>query len=370
MSRFLLFLILFALETRMGRGRPKKKRQYKKLSEGERGRAYGMREKGATFEEIAATLKCDESTVRCIVKKYDKEKTFRDLPKSGRSRKTSPREDRNLKFNSLQNRRLTGKAIALKIAPNFTKKRVSVNTIKGRLQEVGLNGRVARRKPWLTKANIKKRFEWAKVHRDWTPEHWRRVIFSDESPFTLFPDCGKMYVRRRIGEEFLPECLAPTVKFGGGKIQVWGCFSYNGAGPLYRIHGKMNGAKYREILKNQMAPYLQDVQGQMGVQPIFQQDNDPKHTSKVAMNYLNNKEFLVLDWASQSPDMNPIENAWKFVKDAIFARMDRASNLDEVFEIVKDEWEKIPIEKFRKLIDRMPKRVEALYKSRGRSTKY
>jgi hypothetical protein len=90
---------------------------------------------------------------------------------------------------------------------------------------------VARKKPWLSKENIKKRFEWAKEYRHWTKEDWRKVIFSDESPFTLFPDSGKMYVRRRIGEEFLPECLRGTVKFGGGKNQVWGCFNYNGAGP-------------------------------------------------------------------------------------------------------------------------------------------
>jgi hypothetical protein len=353
-----------------GKGRPKNKREYKRLSDGKRGIAYGMFLKESSYAEIAAEVGCHKDHVGYIIKKYEKNQTFSDLPRSGRPRKTSPREDRNVKFNSLQNRRLTGKAIALKAAPNFTKNRVSVNTIKGRLQEAGLNGRVARRKPWLTQANIKKRFQWAKAHRDWTPEHWRRVIFSDESPFTLFPDSGKVYVRRRIGEEFLSECLMPTVKFGGGKIQVWGCFSYNGGGPLYRIHGKMDGPKYREILKNKMAPFLKDYKGLTGVEPIFQQDNDPKHRSKVAMNYLNNKEFIVLDWASQSPDMNPIENAWKLVKDAIFARIDRASNLDEVFEIVKEEWEKIPVEKFRQLIDGMPRRVEALYKSRGRSTKY
>ena len=354
----------------MGKGRPKNKRNYQRLNEGERGRAYGMHESGATYEEIAAKVGCDQSNVGKIIKKYEKKLTFKDLPRSGRPKKTSPREDRNMKFNSLKDRRLTGKALALKLVPNFTKNQVSVATVKRRLQDVGLNGRVARKKPWLTKANIKRRFEWAKAHRDWTPEQWRRVIFSDESPFTLFPDTGKMYVRRRINEEYLPECLAPTVKFGGGKIQVWGCFTYNGAGPLYRIMGKMDGPKYRQILKTKMAPFLKDFKEEIGVEPIFQQDNDPKHRSKVATNYLDNKKFIVLDWASQSPDMNPIETAWKRLKDSILARMDRASSLDGVFEIVKEEWEKLPLEKFRNLIDGMPRRVEALYKSRGRSTKY
>jgi hypothetical protein len=49
------------------------------------------------------------------------------------------------------------------------------------------------------------------------------------------------------------------VKLGGGSIILWGCFSEAETGRLVRIKGKMNRAKYRKNLDENLFQSAQDL---------------------------------------------------------------------------------------------------------------
>jgi hypothetical protein len=57
-----------------------------------------------------------------------------------------------------------------------------------------------------------------------------------------------------------------------------GIFSVTGTGRLISIEGKMNRAKYRKILDENLLQSTQDLR--LGLRFTFQQDNDPKHIAK------------------------------------------------------------------------------------------
>lgn len=352
-----------------GRGRPRKN-YGRRFTLHERSEMVGMDKLGTSHEKIAKFYKTKTDKVVAILKKYKETGSVQDRPRSGAPRKTSKREDRHL-FNHLRhNPDTSSRDMAKNIAPTFTKNPISKDTVRRRLKEWGLKSYVARKKPLLKPEQLAKRLEWAQEHIDWTVEDWKRVAFSDETPLCLFQSYGRKFVWCFPGEQYDDDKVNKTVKHGGGKINVWGIFSWWGAGPLYKIEGIMDGEKYRQILIHHMAPYCKNLEGETGFDIIFQQDNDPKHTCNKVKRYLSNKQMRVLKWVSQSPDINPIENAWRQMKLRIAKKQRKAKNLAEVFEIAVEEWNAISLKSFQTLIESMPRRCQAVIEAKGGHTKY
>ena len=83
---------------------------------------------------------------------------------------------------------------------------------------------------------------------------------------------------------------------------------------------------------------------------------------------LNGKKKEVLEWPSQSPDLNPIEMLWRDLKKVVHAR--KPSNVAELKQFCKEEWAKIPPQRCERLIASYRKRLIAVVAAEGGTTSY
>nr|ACV85768.1 transposase [Acipenser fulvescens]ACV85769.1 transposase [Acipenser fulvescens] len=319
---------------------------------------------GVGYKNISKALTISQSTVKSIIKKWREYGTTVNLSRTGRPQKLSIRARRALVREATKSPMATLKELQCSTAELGDT--VHTATIARVLHKTGLYGRVAKRKPLLKKTCIKSRLEFPRRHVGDSETKWKKILWFDETKIEPFGLNAKRYVWRKPNTAHHPENTIPTVKHGGGSIMLWGCFSASGPGKLVKIEGKMDAVKYREILKENLLKSARDLG--LGRRFIFQQDNDPKHTAKATLEWLKNKKVNVLEWPSQSPDLNPIENMWKELKIAVHQRS--PSNLTELEQFCKEEWAKIAVSRCAKLVETYPNRLMAVIAAKGASTKY
>jgi hypothetical protein len=79
-------------------------------------------------------------------------------------------------------------------------------------------------------------------------------------------------------------------------------------------------------------------------------------------------QVSVLEWPSESPDLNPIEHLWRDLKLAVHQLP--LSNPTELETICREEWEKLPKYRSTKLVASYPRPLDAVITANGVSTKY
>ena len=237
----------------------------KRVSHDDRVKMVVLRDEGYSLQEIASKLKCNRNTVCRTLAKQRACGTVDDRKRSGRPRISTHRDDRVLQRICLHNRRFTSSHLKREWEQS-SGVTSSARTVRRRLDDVGLFGRMDRKKPLLTDLHRQLRLQWAKERKNWGVDQWYKVIWSNESKFNLFGSNGRVYIRRRVREDYLPECVQSTVKFGGGSVMVWGCVTSDGVGPLTTVDGRMKAKDYIDLLEQTLVSFMTT----MGSDYVFQ----------------------------------------------------------------------------------------------------
>ena len=128
----------------------------------------------------------------------------------------------------------------------------------------------------------------------------------------------------------------------------------------------MEATVYTQILDKTLVPFIEDV---YPTSHKFMADNDPKHTSRHAQRYLEEKQINWWRTPAESPDLNPIENMWHELKEYI-RREVKPKTKEELIDGIEAFWFTVDIDKCWKYIRNLHKIIPKVIEVQGAATGY
>lgn len=137
----------------------------------------------------------------------------------------------------------------------------------------------------LSEKHASRRLAWAQENID---RAWSNVVFSDEASvwgFTIIPRvwCSSRY-------QFVQRTVKHRIK-----VHLWGCLSQKGFGVLYLFTGSLNAPRMVEIYKKALLPTAERQFISKDEKWILQEDNDPKHRSRLCTDWKWENDIITLD---------------------------------------------------------------------------
>ncbi|GFV70996.1 transposable element Tcb2 transposase [Trichonephila clavipes] len=281
-----------------------------------RGRIIGKLEEGRSVTSVAAEFGIAHSIVSRLWRQFQTTGTAIRGFSRGCPRGTTPADDRYIVLQARRNRRQTAGEIA-RHTTQATGRPISHFTVARRLHGGGLFARRPVRCVPLTPAHRRKRSLWCRwprprvaeqcdvniksinqslwcrEHRNWRDNEWGRVLFTDESRFSLSSDSHRILIWRERGSRNHPSNIIESDRYGGRGVLVWGGIMLGSRTDLHIFDaGSVNGTRYcNEIL----LPYVRLFRGAMGLQILFMDLNAPCHRTVAAVQLLESKDIERMD---------------------------------------------------------------------------
>lgn len=298
--------------------------------------------------QIAKKLNVARSTVTETLQRYEETGDVADRPRSGRPSTAlsndnieNENSDHNISINNnsnnpishaIQHNNFTAPSIRNFIS-HYYHNTISLSTINKLRHRFGFHSVKAQSRPKLTETHQAKRLKFAEEHVD---ESWHGMIFTDEAWFQLDDNRGVVWKRPHDPTPMLQVSKYPD------KVMVWGGIFIGGKTPLYFMakNESIDAKKYQQIIDTCLIKtgLLWDENGD---ERILIQDRATPPSAQSTTEFFDENDITVESLPPATPELNPIEKAWSWMKDQIAAQ--KPKDFVQLKECVEKAWMDLPL---------------------------
>ena len=126
--------------------------------------------------------------------------------------------------------------------------------------------------------------------------------------------------------------------------------------------------EFWSVSSNFICSYWPNAAKLIGRRFTVQMDNDTKHTAKTTKECFKSNKWNVMQWPSQSPDLNPTEHAFHLLKTKLKGKCPK--NKQELQSVAAEAWQSVTRDETQRLVMSVPSRLQPVVDCRRFATKY
>ena len=330
-----------------------------------RARVVDMWRSGLKLSKIQERLREEDVSVSkqalcMLIRKHKETGSIQDRRRSERAKKLGEEHYRYIDTAMAGNDELSAPKLHAMLSEKYPELVVSQSTVKRARRELGWVAKKTRYCALISGSNQEKRLEWCKAQQASGDVEFENVLWTDECTIQL--ESHRRITFHKKGEpiQYRMRPKHPP------KLNIWAGISRRGATKVVIFTGTLTATRYVDILEVGLLPFLRQhyPEGHR-----FQQDNDPKHTSRYAQWWYEDNDINWFKTPASSPDLNPIENLWHTLKD--YLRIEyKPRNLAQLKEGIKSFWSTLTPEKCSKYIGHLKKVIPKVIEEQGGPSGY